>query len=129
MAAIERGRPTKYNDETIPLTLEYIKNYADQGDAMPSIAGLACVLNVRRETIHDWAKQEEKEDFSNILAQLLATQERVLFNRSLLGDYNASIAKLALGKHGYSDKVESDNKTTIDLSGYTLEQLESMANG
>ena len=121
------GRPTKYTEDTIPLTLEYIENYAEHGDAMPSIAGLACVLNVARDTIHDWRNQEDKADFSDILAKLLATQERVLFNRSLLGDYNASIAKLALGKHGYSDKVETDNTTTIDLSGYTLDQLEKMA--
>ena len=123
-----KGRPSKYNDETIPLTLEYIENYKTEGDAMPSIAGLACVLGVARDTIHAWRHDEGKEDFSDILDKLLATQERVLFNRSLLGDYNASIAKLALGKHGYSDKVESDNRTTIDLSSYTLEQLENMAN-
>ena len=28
-------------------------------------------------------------------------------NRALTGDYNATIAKLLLGKHGYSDKLEA----------------------
>jgi hypothetical protein len=38
----------------------------------------------------------------------MAKQERELLNGSLKGDYNATISKLMLTKHGYSDKVESE---------------------
>lgn len=100
------GRPTKYNEEILEKTRDYIENYADVGDMIPSIAGLSVVLGVSRETIYDWSKQEEKKAFSDILQKLLSTQERVLFNNGLNGTFNSNICKLALGKHGYSDKQE-----------------------
>lgn len=102
------GRPTKYNKEILIKTQEYIENYETYGDAIPSIAGLSCILGVRRETIHVWSHEEGKEYFSNILGELLSKQERVLFNKGLSGEFNSNICKLALGKHGFHDKVDSE---------------------
>lgn len=102
------GRPTKYSEEILSKTLDYINNYKDHDDLIPSIAGLSVVLGVRRETLHDWAKQESKLEFSNMLADLLARQEQVLFNKGLAGEFNPTIAKLALTKHGYSDKAQHE---------------------
>jgi hypothetical protein len=104
------GRPSKYNSEehggdTVARVKEYM---ADCPDVLPSIAGLACYLKISRETIHQWKKDEEKPAFSDILGTLLAEQERQCVNGALGGDYNATIAKLLLGKHGYSDKSEQE---------------------
>jgi hypothetical protein len=38
------------------------------------------------------------------LDRILATQELKLMDGGLTGDFNSAIAKLALGKHGYSEK-------------------------
>ena len=103
------GRPTKYNEEVLKVTKEYIDNYADHGDMMPSVAGLAVLLGIRRETLHVWAKEEGKEIFSNMLGDLQAKQEQVLFNNGLNGTFNSTITKLALTKHGYHDKVDQES--------------------
>jgi len=101
------GRPTKYCEETIKVAREYLENYEKHGDQIPSIAGLAIILGIRRETLHVWAKEEGKEEFSNILGAILAKQENVLINKGLTGDFNSAISKLVLGKHGYHEKVDS----------------------
>jgi len=102
------GRPTKYSNETLKIAREYLKNYARHGDKIPSVAGLAVVLAVRRETLHVWAKEEGKEEFSNILGDILAKQENILVNKGLSGDFNPTIVKLVLGKHGYHEKRETE---------------------
>ena len=109
------GRPTDYNEETIPKTLYYLENYKEYGDVIPSVAGLSVVLDVARNTIYDWASQDDKKEFSNILAKILSTQEKVLMNNGLNNTFNSNIVKLALGKHGYSDKQELTGKDGKDL--------------
>ncbi len=121
------GRPTEYTEETIPKTLEYLENYKSYGDEIPSIAGLSVILGVGRNTIYDWASQEDKKEFSNILVQVLSTQERVLINNGLNNTFNGNIAKLVLGKHGYSDKQEVTGKDGKDLlQGLTKEEKEKI---
>lgn len=100
------GRPTKYTDETNDLALNYIKNYADDGDAIPSIEGLAPAVGVSRETVREWGVSGKHPEFSVTLALLQAEQKRVLVNKGLTGDYNSNIVKLALANHGMSDKQE-----------------------
>jgi hypothetical protein len=101
------GRPTKYCNDTLIVARDYLNHYEEHGDQIPSIAGLAVILGVRRETLHVWAKEEGKEVFSNILGAILAKQENVLINKGLTGDFNSAISKLVLGKHGYHEKVDS----------------------
>lgn len=108
------GRPSVYTPELLDAAREYITNYEDHGDTIPSIAGLACVLGVVRETCHAWANDPKKEEFSNILKELAQQQERRLLNKGLNGDYNAPIAKMILSKHGYADAV--DTKSAINIS-------------
>ena len=106
------GRPSKYTPELIQRARRYLTAHADMGDLVPSIAGLACVLGVFRETCHAWAKDPEKEEFSNILKELAQRQERVLLSKGLSGDFNAPITKMMLSKHGYSDRIETDHTSS-----------------
>lgn len=101
------GRPSEYNEEILAKANAYLDNYETEYEhAIPSVAGLAKVLNKSRETLYDWAKQEDKKAFSDILRQIVSNQEFVLLNKGLKSEFNAAITKLALGKHGYSDKQE-----------------------
>ena len=103
------GRPTKYDPiETLAKTKEYIRDYRTLGneEVIPTIAGLAFFLKVSRETIYAWAKEEEKHKFSDIVDDLMARQELALVNGGLGNTMNPTITKLALTKHGYSDKSE-----------------------
>lgn len=98
------GQPTKYNDETVGKCRQYLDEY---DTPIPSIAGLSLYLGVSRSSIYEWGKTEGREDYSDILEAILATQEQVLFSKGLTNDFNATIVKLALGKHGYHDKADN----------------------
>ena len=104
------GRPSDYNEETVPKAIKYCQEYESLGEVIPSIAGLAIYLDITRETVRVWAKEENKKDFSVIVAQILATQEKKLVNSGLKDDFNSSITKLLLTKHGYSDRQELTGK-------------------
>lgn len=106
------GRPTLYTPELVNRARGYLTSYQDMGDKVPSVAALACVLGVTRETCHAWANDPEKAEFSHILKELMQRQERALLNGGLGGDFNATITKMMLTKHGYSDRVENDHTSS-----------------
>jgi len=107
-----RGRPTLYTNKLVEEAWKYANGgWQEAGDPVPSVAGLACEIGVRRETCHAWAKDQDKE-FSNILGEIAAIQERYLLKGGLHGDFNPSITKMMMTKHGYSDKVEQDHTSS-----------------
>ena len=97
---MSRGRPPKFNDEMLSQANQYLTDY----DVIPSIAGLAVYLKIARETVYDWSRKYP--EFSDIVTLLLSKQEQVLIQKGLIGDFNASITKVILTKHGYSDKQD-----------------------
>ena len=125
------GRPTKYNRAILDKAWAYIDDYKEYGDKVPSIAGLAQVVDCDRETLHRWNNEEDKPEFSNILNKLQRAQERALTNNGLDGTYNSKITTLMLSKHGYSDSQDKQGvsvnvtinrgATEIEVSGQTLE--------
>jgi len=117
------GRPNKYKPAILKKAQEYLENCVDeeedwvksQGDKstsyehrvkvkLPSIEGLALYLGIHRSTVYEWA--DTYEEFSDILEKILAEQAQRLVNMGLSGDYNPTIAKLILTKHGYSDRTD-----------------------
>ena len=112
------GRPSKYG-ECLPRAQEYLMGaWRTVGNVVPSRAGLACFLGVNRDTVTEWAK--EYDDFSDIVKGIDTMQEMELSDRGLDGTFNSAITKLMLSKHGYSDKVETDHKSS-DGSMSTLD--------
>jgi hypothetical protein len=102
------ARPTKYTKEVVASAAHYLENYEEEGDAIPSLAGLSCYLKIARSTLYKWAEEEGKEAFSGILDEIQSTQEKVLINKGLMNEFNSAIVKLALGKHGYSEKTQQE---------------------
>jgi len=100
------GRPKELNDAILKKAEEYVNGAYATDELVPTIVGLALYIDKRRQTIYEWAKENPK--FSDIVGKVLEKQERGLLKGGLMGDYNASISKLMLTKHGYSDKVESE---------------------
>jgi hypothetical protein len=105
------ARPTIYTDELLELAYEYIK---DCPDVVHTVVGLCIHLNISKSTAYKWA-DEDKAAFSDILDTVANLQEQKLVTNGLTNEFNASITKLMLTKHGYSDKVESTN-TNIEMS-------------
>lgn len=120
------ARPTDYSPEILEKTKLYLSLCEDEEVQeltglsakgtelyrtklkvnLPSIEGLSLFLGLSRETIYAWEGQEGKDEFSDIIMKVRAKQAKTLIEKGLSGDYNPTIAKLLLGKHGYSDKQE-----------------------
>lgn len=83
---------------------QYIYAYEEQGDVIPSAAGLACWLGIAKSTLYLWKKDCSR--ISDALDAIQVKQETVALNRGITGDFNATITKLVLANHGYSDKQE-----------------------
>jgi len=102
------GRPSDYTPEIVKKAWAYVNGgWEEVGDPVPSVAGLACEINLSRETLRLWAKNEDNE-FFGILNKIAQEQERNLVRGGLGGEFNAAITKMMMTKHGYSDKIENE---------------------
>lgn len=110
------GRPTDYSPEILEKTLEYCRIYQELGEVIPTIEGLSCHIKIARSTIYDWKGQEGKKEFSDIIESLMSLQGKGLINQSLLGKFNATIAKVLLTKHGYREGTDNYNANLSDNS-------------
>lgn len=100
------GRPTEYCDELQAKADAYANGgFVECGDVIPSRAGLAVELGLSRSTLANWEKFHE---FLVTLDKIAFLQERISLNGGLRGELNATIVKLLLANHGYSDKVQQD---------------------
>jgi hypothetical protein len=102
------ARPTDYTPELVEKARAYIDNYPEQDDMIPSVVGLSKYIGISRTCIYDWASQDDKKEFSDILEEINSEQNRTLINKGLSGQFNSNITKLALGKHGYHDKQDTN---------------------
>jgi len=100
------ARPTKYTKALLEKASEYLDNYQEQGDLIPSHVGLFLYLGISKTCAYDWAKEEDKKEFSAILEVIMLKQQKVLIDGGLSNAMNSAIVKLVLGKHGFSDKQE-----------------------
>lgn len=128
------GRPTKYSEDMLKKSQEYIASCIDDVDRvvesknpktgreryiwrfevnMPTAEGLAKYLEVHRSTLYEWAGKHK--EFSDILEAINQTQVERLINRGLSGDYNPTIAKLVLAKHGYKESSEVEHSGGVKL--------------
>lgn len=119
------GHTSKYTEEHNSKAKLYIESTDDK---IPSIAGLALYLGITRTTVYKW--KGENPEFAYTLAQLLLKQEQTALNKGLDGEFNATITKLVLANHGYSDKIEQNTTATIKVSSeMTDAELEAIASG
>lgn len=103
------GRPTEYDADVIAKQVLTYTELCKQQFYLPTIEGLAVHLCVARQTLYDWADKESDHyhsEFADILEQLRAAQASQLIQNGLKGEYNPSITKLMLTKHGYADRQE-----------------------
>ena len=100
------GRPTKLTKAMHKRARDYIENYAEHDQIIPSAAGMSVVLDVAKSTLYTWAEDPET-GFSDTLARCNQHQEMKLLNGGLSNKFNSTITKLALHNHGYSDKVDN----------------------
>lgn len=110
------GQPTKYNKGILEKANEYLNNYEDHGDVIPSVVGLGLMLNESRQTIYNW--KAAQPEFFVILEKIIDKQHQVLINKGLSSDFNSNITKLVLGKHGYHEKQDINAKHELTDMSY-----------
>jgi hypothetical protein len=113
------ARPTKYTPELLVKANEYLDNYER---LIPSHQDMCLYLDISDATLYRWA--EEKAEFKDILAKVKQTQFVVSMDGGLGGEMNANLVKLLMGKHGYSDKVDT---TSSDGSMSPKSKIELVA--
>ena len=115
------GRPTKLTDELKAKARNYELVFREEGDIIPSIEGLAYYLNIARSTLYKY--EDEDTEFSDIVERVKTLQGKMLISGGLVGDFNASITKVILTKHDYSDKQEIDHKSSDNSMKPTVIEL------
>ena len=118
------ARPTKLNKALLDDITFYIKECkADK--RLPTIEGLAVHLEINKTTMYEWKKPfvgdnsqitpEENDEnvklhekFSNLIDNMLNIQANELINKGLKSEYNSTIAKVLLTKHGYREGIDTD---------------------
>lgn len=118
IAVNKGGRPTVYKPAILRKAKHYLANYEEYDDEIPSIAGLADTLGVARDSLYEWAKHDDKKEFSDTIKAIRVKQERVLLNNGLNGTFNSKIAGIVLLNHGYSDKPteQAGSKITVNVN-------------
>ena len=116
------ARPTKLTPDLMQSARDYINGgYKEHDHAIPSIIGMAKVLGLSKTTLYNWG-DDEKTGFMAILEDCNDTQQFTLLNGGLKNEFNSNICKLALGKHGYSDKQETEHKGGVSIVATELDE-------
>ena len=134
---VKIGRPSKYDahtpEEWIAIIEAYIEECVDdtkkvldaqlnqreeiQMVKIPTIEGLCLRLNIHKDTLYEWAKDDSKTEFSDALGIIKHLQGDRLLSCGLAGKYNTTIVKLMLmTNHGYAEQSNSK-----------VEQVQSLA--
>lgn len=122
---------TGRNLECTPDIVEKARKYVDGGfmqdQVVPTVEGLCLYIGKARSTVYGWAARDDCQDFSDILEKCNQKQAVMLMTGALTNDLNANIAKLMLGKQGYSEKhtqeltgadggpIKSETKTVFNF--------------
>jgi hypothetical protein len=110
------GRPSDFNVEKVEKALWYLDNFAQCDDVIPSVEGLADYLQVCKKTVLNWCEPpantdelpEDRKLFLHTLNRIKARQAKITLSGGLNKVFDASISKLILHNHGYSDKQQID---------------------
>jgi hypothetical protein len=103
------GRPTSYTEEVLTSAYDYLANYKDNDEVIPTVVGLCRHIGRGKTTVYNWAaeKTDEKAEFRDILEAIEENQHIGLVNGGLSNAFNPTITKMMMTKHGYSEKIDS----------------------
>ncbi len=104
------GAPTKYNDEILKLAYDYVERWAEFG-TVPQIARLALHCGISKTALYEWIKRPDRKELADVCAHVKSMQEAALIDGGLSREYDSSLSKLLLMKHGYSEKQQVDHTT------------------
>jgi len=110
------ARKTKYNQLVIKQLHDYMLNYENEGDVIPTVEGFSDVIGVCKKTVYNWSQKPENKEFLHALRRLKTKQHRTLLNKGLMNQINPMLTKLMLiNNHGYTEKKEVKKEQEITV--------------
>lgn len=97
------GLNRENSEEVFAKMYDYLENCPNK---VPSVTGLAKVLDVGRTSLYRWA--EVWEEVEHVIELISIYQEVELIDKGLDNTFNPAITKMLLSRHGYADKTETD---------------------
>ena len=128
--ANKMGRPLAF--KSVEELEEQIKKYVERCELKEkpmTMSGLACWLNISRQTLVNYSYKEEFFDTINT-ARLMIQAD--MEERALGGESNATVTIFSLKNNfGWVDKIETENKNTnvnqnLDLGHISTEELKKL---
>lgn len=128
--ANKMGRPLAF--KSVEELEEQIKKYVERCELKEkpmTMSGLACWLNISRQTLVNYSY---KEDFFDTINTARLMIQADMEERALGGESNATVTIFSLKNNfGWVDKIETENTNVntnknIDLSSLTDEQIEKI---
>lgn len=112
---------TQYSEAYLQAAKDYLANYAEKGDVVPTIEGLADEMGRAVKTLYNWA--EQFDEFAEVMARIMAKQGRELQNKSLRKEISENISRLLLSSnHNKREKSDQDITSGGDkIQGITVE--------
>lgn len=123
-------RFTKYSEEVLKKTDEYIAQAIAATDKLPKIESLALYLNVERKTLYNWAKKPRNKEFKRRLKKIMDLQYERLVDDGIYGgkNINPPIIKIMLVNNHNMKSDRIDNNFSGELENkFTDEQINKIA--
>lgn len=132
-----RGRPSDYDPKYAGMLIDYCsrepfetKDGKRTPTEFPTLAGFAKLIGKHRETLNNWADQNQNPEFFDAYKRLKDAQEHYLVVNGLAGTVNAIFAIFtAKNVIGWRDK-QKDEAPDVLINNYAnlpTEQLEEKA--
>lgn len=105
-----------YSETSLQTAKDYLVNYEQLGDVVPTIEGLADEMQRAVKTLYNWGA--ENEEFQHVLDLIMARQGRGLQNKSLRREIDPGVSKLLLSaNHEKREKTDSkqEHNGTVEL--------------
>lgn len=111
------GRPPTWTDPTVLKKL--VDNYFDT-EKQPTLAGLACALDVSRSTLYEYDK---KDEFSDIIKKAREKVEKIYEKLLVYRESNPTGVIFALKNMSWRDKQDIDHtsggeKINLNITSY-----------
>lgn len=128
--ANKMGRPLTF--KSVEELEEQIKKYVERCELKEkpmTMSGLACWLNISRQTLVNYSY---KEDFFDTINTARLMIQADMEERALGGESNATVTIFSLKNNfGWVDKIETENKNTnvnqnLDLGHISTEELKKL---
>ena len=124
------GRPSEYKPEYVDLVIAYLATQQDIPNDysgtkkvnLPTRESFAKYIDVSLKSLLNW--EAEHPEFLRALEKIDHEQKQRVLEKSLVGDYNSTIAKLILSSnHGMRERTETD----LTTKGEKIEFMDAKA--